>query len=387
MVKEEELKGGEVLYCYRRKKVVGVYRHYGIFIKPDPDHPDGFSVIQVKNNNEDKKVDYVKKTSVKDFLQGAKLRKVNFQSSKFWSLVTISGTNKVEKSLPPAYVMLRAMEELDLYNFYPNKISYSLLSHNCEHFATYCSLGIVKSDQVVFWMNSSAGVVSFLISTSAVALCNMAQVVISLPVITPMGCGIGAAAGFVVASIIILFRFGLGKILEMAAKDSNGKAAELLEKADRLGITISGRECLEQLFLAAFGAIGALIGSLFLGIIGNAVAPILGLISGFLGSLIGAVMGRIFCHLLVSRIWNISTREPPSPEVVFDSFLKVCPGFSLVKHQKSAICNPEKLLKKIVRYATGGSNRKISGDLLVINDYISMGKDTLSDENVIINYK
>ncbi len=97
----------------------GPYWHHGIDIGDD-------SVVHYRGVISEKENAKVIKTSLEDFLLGAKLEIVEYN---------------LDQCYPPEAVVSRALSKL-------GETKYSLVSNNCEHFARWCKTGEKKSEQV-----------------------------------------------------------------------------------------------------------------------------------------------------------------------------------------------------------------------------------------------
>lgn len=100
----------------KRKKGIR-YSHHGI------DIGDG-TCIHFVGDHGDKKDAVIKRTSLEAFLKGGNLKVVQYEHCR-----------------PPSEVVKTAFSFI-------GKVSYDLITGNCEHFATYCKTGEWKSKQV-----------------------------------------------------------------------------------------------------------------------------------------------------------------------------------------------------------------------------------------------
>lgn len=100
----------------------GIIYHHGI------DMGDGSAVHFRKDSFGNKSI--VDRTSIKDFAKGGTIEVIQHQSSD-----------------PPDIVVLRAMD-CHRHQREGSLKSYNLLELNCEHLATWCKTGKIRSEQV-----------------------------------------------------------------------------------------------------------------------------------------------------------------------------------------------------------------------------------------------
>jgi len=115
-LEETSIQGGDILYVNR-----GLYKHYGVYAG------DGmvihFAPLAGKETSADNAV--VHETNLGNFLKGGTLK--------------IDRKSKAKFTRPE--IVERARSQI-------GKKSYSLVFHNCEHFAHWCKTGVYESDQV-----------------------------------------------------------------------------------------------------------------------------------------------------------------------------------------------------------------------------------------------
>jgi hypothetical protein len=113
-ITEDDLIRGDHIYVRRRGLL---YSHHGIYASEG-------TVIHFKGEDKEKRDPTVILSEIESFLNGGKLRRRNYQ-----------------ERLPHS-------ESLRIARAHLKKKGYSLTFNNCEHFATYCSIGKKKSKQV-----------------------------------------------------------------------------------------------------------------------------------------------------------------------------------------------------------------------------------------------
>ena len=136
-ISESDLKPGDHIYAYRRKKKIFVYQHHGIYIGTN--HAGVHIVIHFTGLTESKSLAKITRSSLKDFLDGKKLRLVGYGTPKAATKIKSFGTTQALESLPPQVVVATA----NYYAYNPEAWNgYHLISNNCEMFALYCKTGI-----------------------------------------------------------------------------------------------------------------------------------------------------------------------------------------------------------------------------------------------------
>nr|DAD30085.1 TPA_asm: hypothetical protein HUJ06_031553 [Nelumbo nucifera] len=150
-----ELKKGDHIYCWRSP--LYIYAHHGIYIGDEQvihfftsdrnssyfsgSSWDGSSILR----NPCTKCDYssregVVKCCLDCFLSGGELRRFHYNVSRAFLLTRIrAGTCSHAKSSPPALILQRAKFLLECNGFG----RYDVFNNNCEHFAIYCSTGLI----------------------------------------------------------------------------------------------------------------------------------------------------------------------------------------------------------------------------------------------------
>ena len=128
-IKEEDLEPGDHIYVHRK---CGLYTHHGIYVGGHEDHVViHFSGLEKKN----KATAIVESCSLKEFLDGSKLRLVVYNAPHVHRLIKKRGSCHYNKSRPASEVTQTAYEYLQN----PQKWgTYNLFTKNCEHFAVFC---------------------------------------------------------------------------------------------------------------------------------------------------------------------------------------------------------------------------------------------------------
>ncbi len=126
----EKLKPGDHIYAYRE---LGLYTHHGIYVGQNSNGE--YLVIHGTRDNK------IRKTTLDEFLDGAKLRLVSYNEDSTL-LKRTGGAQKIE-CLPARKVV----ETAEYYAEHPEKWGdYDLLKNNCEHFAIFCKTGKKKEE-------------------------------------------------------------------------------------------------------------------------------------------------------------------------------------------------------------------------------------------------
>ena len=133
-VQPEDLKVGDHIYVYRRGSL---YQHHGIYTGTEGDS----EVIHFSGPIGDrfsKDEAIIRSTTLKDFLQGGKVRLVAYNESKIKSSLKKRGTSHTERSRTAEEVVKDAMHYKETPEDWGN---YHFLLHNCESFAFSCKTG------------------------------------------------------------------------------------------------------------------------------------------------------------------------------------------------------------------------------------------------------
>lgn len=191
----------------------------------------------------------------------------------------------------------------------------------------FCACGNMKSDQIVAYLDMGLGNIGHLLASAAnglsLIICSLpsraftvARVAATAGAISAgvtladaasqllCSAGIGAAIGFAIEAIAIIFRFAVGKFIEWRKRKLGDQfAGSFSDKLDRLGIGISGREFGKKLVVALGSAIGAFMGTFTLGLLGTIVNPVAGGVMGAVGSLLGFFLGRMCTKYMIDRLF------------------------------------------------------------------------------------
>eukprot|EP01084_Bolivina_argentea_P214720 364510_1 len=118
------------------------WQHHGIVTKIPEQHPneDNIKVLEMTKRDV---FNGVEEVSLRQFLDGRKLRRVKYNVSIWYEMSHVAGTCHHEKKSDAVTILKRCHKIKRLFNHI--KGTYSLTGLNCEHFALFCATGIIHS--------------------------------------------------------------------------------------------------------------------------------------------------------------------------------------------------------------------------------------------------